>query len=145
MTTRVCTKCLIEKDIEEFPLRNQFTERRQSYCKDCKSVMHRNWYERNKDYQIANARKHSTVYREAIREYLWNYLLTHPCESCGESDPVVLEFHHTREKDMAIAEMVTRITSIERLEEELKKTQVLCSNCHRRLTAKERGWFRGRK
>jgi len=76
---------------------------------------------------------------------LWNYLLSHPCESCGEADPVVLEFHHLGEKEMAISEMVTRITNTSRLEEELKKTQVLCANCHRRLTAKERGWFRGRK
>jgi hypothetical protein len=111
-----------------------------------------NWYERNKDYQKANSRKHSSEYREAIREYLWNYWLCHPCEGrlpdgtrCRESDPVVLEFHHTGEKDMAISDMVTRITSIERLEEELRKTQVLCSNCHRRLTARERGWFRSRK
>jgi hypothetical protein len=145
MSTRICSKCGKEKDIEEFPLRNRFTQRRQSYCMDCRSEMGKDWYERNKDYQKANARKHSNEYRDAIREYLWNYLLNHPCESCGERDPVVLEFHHTGEKAMAIAEMVTRVTSIERLEEELKKTQVLCSNCHRRLTAKERGWFRGRK
>jgi len=145
MTTRVCTKCGKEKDIEEFPLRNRFTQRRQSHCKDCSLEMGRDWYQRNKEYQIANARKHSTEYREAIREYLYNYLLSHPCEECGESDPVVLEFHHVGEKDMAIAEMVTRITSIDRLEEELRKCRVLCSNCHRRLTAKERGWFRSRK
>lgn len=147
MTTRVCSRCGLEKDIEEFPLRNESRSStyRQSYCKDCRKVYGSNWYERNKDYQIANARKHSTEYRETLREYLWNYLLIHPCESCGETDPVVLEFHHVGEKDMAIAEMVTRITSIDRLEEELRKCRVLCSNCHRRLTAKERGWFRSRK
>ena len=145
MTTKVCTKCFVEKDITEFPLRSRFTSRRQSYCKDCRKEYGASWYERNKDYQVANAKKHSTEYREAIREYLWNYLLTHPCESCGKNNPVVLEFHHLHSKDMAIAEMVTRITKIARLEEELKKTQVLCANCHRILTAKERGWFRSRK
>ena len=82
MTTSICTKCGEEKDIEEFPLRNQFTQRSQSYCKDCQKEYGVNWYEKNKEYQIANARKHSTEYRDAIREYLWNYLLTHPCESC---------------------------------------------------------------
>jgi hypothetical protein len=60
------------------------------------------WYERNKEYQIANARKHSTEYRDAVREYLHNDLLSHPCVSCGESDPVVLEFLHLHSKDMAI-------------------------------------------
>ena len=82
-------------------------------------------------------------YRNVIREYLWNHLLVRPCAECGEKDPVVLEFHHVREKDMAIAEMVTRISNMERLEDELGK--ILCSNCHHCLTAKERGWFRGRK
>lgn len=145
MPTRVCTKCGLEKDVEEFPLRNQFTHRRQSYCKACKSIMHANWYQRNKDYQKSNARRHSTQYRQALREFLWNYLLVHPCEKCGEKDPVVLEFHHLHSKEMAISEMITKITNIERLKEELEKCTVLCSNCHRRLTAKERGWFRGRQ
>ena len=72
--------------------------------------MGKGWYERNKDYQKANARKRSTEYREAIR----GYLLSYPCESCGETDPVVLEFYHLHNKDIAIVEMVTRITNIER-------------------------------
>ncbi|HEX6035472.1 MAG TPA: hypothetical protein VFY83_13605 [Anaerolineales bacterium] len=145
MTTRLCSKCGKEKDIEEFPLRNRFTQRRQAHCKDCSLAMGRDWYQRNKDYQKANARKHSTEYRDALREYLHKYLRSHPCEQCGESDPVVLEFHHVGEKDMTISEMITRITSVERLKEELKKTQVLCANCQRKVTAKERGWFRSRK
>lgn len=145
MTTRICSKCGIEKDISEFRVRNRFTQRRQSYCIDCGSEMGKDWYQRNKEYQKANARKHTTIYRDAIRNYLHNYLLSHPCVSCGECDPVVLEFHHLHSKDMAIAEMVTRITSISKLEEELQKTEVLCANCHRRLTAKQRGWFRSKK
>src|SRR6266508_203623 len=145
METRICSKCGLEKDIEQFPLRNRFTQRRQSYCVDCKSVMHKNWYEKNKEYQIANARKHTTQYRNTLNEYVWNYLLKHPCERCGESDPVVLEFNHLHSKDMAISKLVASTTNIKRLEKELKKTQVLCSNCHRRITVKERGWFRGSK
>ena len=54
MITRVCTRCNIEKDIEEFPLRNQFTHRRQSYCKDCRKEYGANWYENNKEYQKEN-------------------------------------------------------------------------------------------
>jgi len=83
--------------------------------------MGKNWYQRNKDYQKANARKHTTKYREALREYPWNYLLNHPCEHCGESDPVVLEFHHLGGEDRAISEMITRVSSVDRLKEELQK------------------------
>ena len=132
MSRRVCTKCGLEKDITDFPLRNRFTQRRQSYCVDCRSELGKDWYQRNKDYQKENSRKHTTEYRNAIREYLYEYLQTHPCQMCGESDPVVLEFHHNHSKDMAISEMVTRITNLDRLKAELQKTTVLCSNCHRR-------------
>jgi len=145
MPTNICSKCGIEKDIEQFPLRNQHTRRRQSYCMDCRSEMGKNWYQRNKDYQKANSRKHTTEYRETLREYLWNYLLTHPCAQCGQTDPVVLEFHHIGGKDMAISEMITRVSSVDRLQEELQKTMVLCANCHRRITAQERGWFRSKR
>ena len=74
-----------------------------------------------------------------------NYLLPHPCVSCGETDPVVLEFRPLHSKEMAIAQMVTRVTSIDWIDEELKKTEVLCATCHRKLTTKERSWVRGRK
>jgi hypothetical protein len=145
MSTSVCSKCGIEKDIEQFPLQNQFTKRCQSYCMDCRSEMGKNWYQNNKDYQKANARKNTTEYRYALREYLWNYPLTHHCAQCDETDPVVLEFHHIGEKDMAVSHMITRVSSVDRLKEELQKTIVLCANCHRRITAQERRWFRSKR
>jgi hypothetical protein len=55
MTKRICTQCGDEKDIEEFPLRNRCTTRRQSYCKDYKSKIGKNWYENNSEYQKENS------------------------------------------------------------------------------------------
>ncbi len=145
MATKVCAKCFVEKDIEEFPLRNRFTSKRQSYCKDCQKIYGVEWYQQNKDYQIANARKHSIEARNAAKEYIWNYLLTHPCTSCGESNPVVLEFHHARgKKESEISYLIGR-SSLDTLKAEIDKCEVLCANCHRILTSKERGWFRSRK
>jgi hypothetical protein len=107
--------------------------------------MGRDWYQRNKDYQKANAKKHRDEYRTNAHEYIWNYLLSHPCISCGETNPIVLEFHHARgEKESNIAHLVT-IGSINALIAEVQKCDVLCANCHRILTAKERGWFRSKK
>jgi hypothetical protein len=70
MEKRICSKCGLEKDIDEFRLRNRFTRRRQSYCIECGSKMGANWYQRNKEYQKANARKHTKTYRDTIRQYL---------------------------------------------------------------------------
>jgi hypothetical protein len=143
MTTKVCTKCFIEKDIEDFPLRNRFTRRRQSYCKDCRSKMGMNWYAKNKDYQKENARKHTLEYRQTAKEYVLAYLLSHPCIDCGEADPAVLEFDHVYgQKTDSISSLIGRGSSIDVLKREIELCVVRCANCHRRKTAKERGWFR---
>ena len=80
--------------------------------------------------------------RQEARQYVWNYLAQHPCVICGEPDPVVLEFDHINGKQESISRLITNAVSIERLQQEIDRCQVLCSNCHARKTAKERGWFR---
>lgn len=62
---------------------------------------------------------------------------------CGESDPIVLDFHHRHGKDRAVSRMIADGLAISTIQSEIDKCDVLCSNCHRRVTAKERGWFRG--
>lgn len=143
MTTRICTRCNEEKNIEEFPLRNQFTHRRQSYCMTCRSEMGKEWYENNKEYQKANSKKHSTEYRQSLRQYALDYLSTHPCVDCGETDPAVLEFDHVHgEKNHEVAVIIGRGSSLETLKREIELCEVRCANCHRRKTARERGFFR---
>jgi len=143
MTTKVCTKCFQEKPIDEFPLRSRFTGRRHSHCKECVAKISGQWYENNRDRQRENAKRHRVVYRQTAREYIWDYLLNHPCISCGERDPCVLEFHHARgKKETDVSSLVGRGSSLEALKREIEKCDVLCANCHRKLTAKERSWFK---
>lgn len=61
------------------------------------------------------------------------------CNTCPEKDPSCLDFHHKdpSKKSFNIGMQVGSY-SIKRLQEELPKTVVLCSNCHRKLHAKER-------
>jgi hypothetical protein len=56
-----------------------------------------------------------------------------------------LEFHHVGQKDMTVTRMVSGGWSIARIQKEISRCRVLCSNCHRRITVEERGWFRGRR
>jgi hypothetical protein len=111
--------------------------------------MGREWYENNKEYQKANAKKHMTEYRQNLREFVYEYLLTHPCvgpdgKGCpyNEKDPAVLEFHHVGEKTADVAVIVGRGSSLERLKAEIENCVVVCRNCHARITAQERGFFR---
>jgi len=143
MDTKVCTQCGEEKPIDQFPLRNRFSHLRQSYCIDCRSKYGASWYQRNKDYQKKNAKTHMQEYRQKAREFVWEYLSTHPCIHCGETDVTVLEFHHARgQKESEISRLVANGVPPNVLQSEIDKCDVLCANCHRRLTAKERGWFR---
>jgi 5-methylcytosine-specific restriction endonuclease McrA len=75
------------------------------------------------------------------RRFIKNYLVKHPCVHCGETDPVVLEFDHLRDKKMAVSRLLRRY-SPKMVKEEIAKCQVLCANCHRRKTAADQKWFK---
>jgi hypothetical protein len=75
--------------------------------------------------------------RERNRAIVRAYLLAHPCEVCGESDLVVLQFHHPdpSPEDRAFHQLMT--ASVRRLEAEMAKCRVLCANDHLRVHAAE--------
>lgn len=77
--------------------------------------------------------------RLMIRKYIWAYLSNHACIDCGENDPMVLEFDHISQKNDDISNMV-KYDSLERVKAEILLCEVRCANCHRRITAKRRGW-----
>ena len=70
------------------------------------------------------------------RALLIDYLKRNPCIDCGESDIVVLEFDHRDRalKSILVSEAVRQGWKWERIEDEIKKCDVVCSNCHRRRT-----------
>ena len=53
---------------------------------------------------------------------------------CGESHPSCLEFHHTGgDKEISVGDAAGRGWSVARLMSEIRKCEVVCSNCHRKL------------
>ena len=80
--------------------------------------------------------------RRRNKTFIYGYKATHPCIVCGETDPIVLEFDHRdpSNKRRNICEMIATLTTIETLQAEIAKCDVLCANCHRRKTAKQLGW-----
>lgn len=146
MAPKICNHCGLEKDEEEFNWRFKSLGIRNPACRDCQHGFNKDYYEGDaKERHLQQVKERTEAARDAAREYVYNYLLNHPCESCGETDPRVLEFHHVGEKDLAITRMVTGGWSIARIEAEIRKCKVYCSNCHRRITTDERGWYRGKK
>jgi hypothetical protein len=145
-TMKVCPSCNTEKEDHEFNYRYKALGIRHNICIVCQRVYKRKWYHGSaKETHLENVKERNKRMRAEAKEFVYQYLLTHPCEMCGESDVRALEFHHTGEKNRSISVMVARGAILDRLREELAKCQVLCANCHRKLTMDERGWFRSRR
>lgn len=75
-------------------------------------------------------------------EFMIAYLGKHPCVDCGESDIIVLEFDHLRDKVADVSVLARGGYSIETIQKEIDKCEVVCANCHRRRTAKRAGTYR---
>jgi hypothetical protein len=72
---------------------------------------------------------------------LVEYLRSHPCVDCGETDVVVLTFDHHYAKRFNIGASMRRL-KWETILKEIGKCCVRCANCHMRRTAKQQGWFK---
>jgi hypothetical protein len=140
MTIKKCTKCEVEKKLEDFSKRSN--ARLHSRCKECMRKCVNQHYLKNKEYYIKKALKHNKQYKTINRQFVWDYLKEHPCIDCGESDPIVLEFDHLKDKEGDISKMILQSFSITRIKKEIDKCEVRCANCHRRKTAKQFNWYK---
>lgn len=137
-----CNSCHEIRKLVEYSYKNKTKGTRQRICKICTRSRIKTHYVNNKNYYITKAKKRNMKVRQVLRKYIWDYLLKHPCLDCGESDPVVLEFDHTREKIVNISSLVSNSGTISKFEEEVSRCEVRCANCHRRKTARDFGWYR---
>ena len=92
-------------------------------------------YLAHKKEMIAKAAANNKVARERNIAFVNEYLSTHPCTDCPESDPIVLEFDHVRgKKYKEVSDMAQKAYSLKTIQEEIAKCEVRCANCHRRVT-----------
>ena len=102
---------------------------------------------RQSEYQKAHYQKKKQYYkdraeerRQKVRKEFEELKSTLACEKCGENHVACLDFHHKdpTEKDTEVSVAVHRSWGRERIEKEISKCIVLCSNCHRKLHYEER-------
>jgi hypothetical protein len=139
-----CVSCGQLKDEEEFNWRYKDQGIRQSSCRDCQHGHQSEFYRNHQEEEKERTKQRKVKTREEARAFVCEYLSSHPCQRCGESDPRVLEFDHIRGKGENVARLISEGASIERIRIEVSLCQVLCSNCHRKKTSDENGWFKGR-
>lgn len=140
--TKICVGCGAEKVITEFNWKSKPRGLRQVRCRSCTREQLKHHYRENRSYYLHKARLRNEIVIEEQRQLLIAYLATHPCVDCGEADIVCLEFDHVRGKKRGNVAHMLGDHSWETILEEIAKCEVRCANCHRRKTARQRGWFR---
>jgi hypothetical protein len=140
--TKKCATCKQSLPVESFEFKDKSKGRRSSWCKECTKEYKKKHYCDKKQKHIASATLSNYRRRQERRQAVWDYLSSHPCVDCGESDQVVLEFDHVNpsEKLCSIAKMIADTKPLEAIFQEIKKCEVRCANCHRRKTAKQMMW-----
>jgi hypothetical protein len=136
-----CHRCGETKPADDFAWRRKTRGQRDSFCRPCRSAYGKEHYAANRAVYIEHARIQKERLQLERTRYLLEYFASHPCVECGETDPVVLEFDHLRDKRFSIGQDLVR-RSWTSIVAEIEKCEVVCANCHRRRTARRRGALR---
>jgi hypothetical protein len=138
-----CSRCHEAKPVSEFAWRRRRKLQRDTFCRPCRSAYGREHYLANKQRYIDQARASKQRLRTERTRYLPEYFRTHPCTDCGETDPMILEFHHLDRatKSFDVGGALDR-RNWPAVLEEMKKCEVVCANCHKRRHYRLRGTIR---
>jgi len=136
-----CFACQKSKNKSEFNKNSSRKDGLQSRCRECDKKRAKEIYHNDPNgAKKANTRKKRNA--EKVRENCVEYLKDNPCEICGESDIVVLEFDHKHNKKRNVSTMLDGSCSWKKVLNEIRKCRILCANCHRRETAKKFNYWK---
>jgi len=125
---KVCTKCKIEKEDEDFSWKIKAKNKRDTRCKVCRSEYRKEYYQKNKEKEKLRTKER----RANTINWLQKYKDNLQCCRCDENFNKCLHFHHINPEDkiMGIANMPHNGYSITNIKKEIDKCIVLCANCH---------------
>ena len=119
-----CRRCKEVKALIEFHKSANGNQGVAAYCKPCNNEIAADRYQKNRD-------------------FVYGYKLWKGCEECGyDLNPVALDLAHKDREDKSCLKNGSAINyywSRPRLKQEMRKTRVLCANCHRIETYNEGG------
>ena len=121
---KLCISCKEEKNSESFDVRKDGNA--VNRCKDCRRAAIRKHYAANKQYYVDKAARNTLKIKESVRR-----AKEVPCKDCQQSYPYyVMDFDHLGDKAFNISECMAKY-GWEKIQKEIAKCDVVCSNCHR--------------
>jgi hypothetical protein len=136
---KVCSKCKINKPLEDYYKDVYKKDGRTSSCKICNDIKYKKYYIEHKQqiakhlkkYQKKRVEKHKKAWMPILKEIYG----TIACTKCGyDKCFAALDFHHRKgeTKKFGIAIILACKVTAKRIKE-IKKCDILCANCHREL------------
>lgn len=122
----MCNKRLT---IDKFGRNKSRKDGLQSRCKICDCRYKKQKYLENCEVYKERARKR----RARLTAWFEEFKQTLHCQKCEDQRWYVLDFHHrdVNKKERSVSYMVKNGFSKDKILDEMKKCDVLCSNCHR--------------
>jgi hypothetical protein len=107
-------------------------------CSQCERQRRKTYYASRKDDFRQKARLTESRSRKIAQLKIYEYLLSHSCVDCGETDIIVLEFDHRdgSSKVDNVASMPKHY-GWSKIWEEMQKCDVRCAKCHRHRHAEK--------
>lgn len=137
MNTKQCQRCREVKPVSEFTRNYRIC----SYCNACKERRTKDREERGVNRATPQQMQASAYNQHRKYQVFMEQLKNKPCADCGQSyPPYVMEFHHPDPsiKTSEVATLRNRHAEFHIIEREAEKCILLCANCHRVRTYKER-------
>ena len=126
-----CNRCLIEKDIEEFPPRGNTIS---FLCRVCKQEYDREYYHKNKEKNFPKKRVSVAKSSHKRKDFIYK-IKSVPCKDCKiQYQPWQMQFDHLRDKNFNIGDQ--RGINLKKLLAEIEKCDIVCANCHADRTYK---------
>jgi hypothetical protein len=137
--TKICGVCKQELPIDSFNVKSRKNGKvsRQYCCKECNKQYLKQHYQNNKKYYKDKSKDSIKKNKTLLLEYLKDK----KCKDCPETDAVVLEFDHLRDKEESVSILI-RLASWQTVLKEIEKCDIVCANCHRRRTYKRANSYR---
>jgi len=141
---KICTLCKQElpATVDFFNKDRRRKDGFQNACRECNRERSRRYYAENKEKHREVMADRRRAVKSRNQQNLCEYLTTHPCVDCDETNIIMLDFDHTsNDKSFDVSFMIPD-HSWEKVLEEIAKCEVVCANCHRLRTATRSGSYR---
>lgn len=129
-----CCRCRRDLPVESFSIDKRKKDQLRIRCRECDNKCSREQYAKNKSSRIEDA----IQYKKNVLSWINSLKDSGVCVDCGVSfvgEPFLMEFDHLKDKSMGISDGVRKLGwSIQRVQEEIAKCELVCVLCHRLRT-----------